>query len=73
MKILMAALALAAALQEPPGRGRPPGPGLVEPAKGDRIAWFGTWEAGLAEAQRTQRPIFLVSAAPHCHNVPGIW
>lgn len=73
MKILMAVLVAVAAFQEPPGRGRPPGPGLVEPSKGDHIAWFGTWEAGLAEAQRTQRPILLVSAAPHCHNVPGIW
>ena len=61
------------ALQEPPGGGGPPRPGPVEPAKGDRIAWFGTWEAGLAEAKRTNRPILLVSAAPHCHGVPGIW
>lgn len=60
-------------LQDPPGPGRPPGPGLVSPAKGERIAWFGTWEGGLAEAQRTGRPILLVSAAPHCHNVSGIW
>ena len=69
---VVAALAMLT-LQEPPGRGRPPGPGLVEPAKGDRIAWYGTWEAGLAEAKRTNRAILLVSAAPHCHNVPGIW
>jgi len=74
MKLLTAILVVLAALQEPPpGRGRPPGPGLVEPVKGDHIAWFGTWEAGLAEAQRTKRPILLVSAAPHCHNVPGVW
>jgi hypothetical protein len=57
----------------PGGPGRPPGPGVVNPAKGDRIAWFGTWEAGLAEAQRTKRPIMLVSAAPQCHEVPGVW
>jgi len=78
MKILMATLVLAAALQEPPpgrgpGGGRPPGPGTVNVPQGERIAWFGTWEGGLAEAQRTKRPILLVSAAPHCHNVPGIW
>lgn len=74
MKLLTAVLMVLAALQEPPpGRGRPPGPGLVDVPKGDRIAWFGTWEGGLAEARRTQRPILLVSAAPHCHNVPGIW
>jgi hypothetical protein len=37
------------------------------------IAWYGTWKEGLAEARRTGRPIFLISAAPHCHNVSGIW
>ena len=72
--LLACALALApsgAGAQEGPGR--PPGPGLVTPAKGDHIAWFGTWEGGLAEAKRTGRPILLISAAPHCHDVPGIW
>lgn len=39
----------------------------------ERIAWFGTWEEGLAEAQRTGRPILILSAAPHCHNVSGMW
>lgn len=48
------------------------------PKKGDPranagIQWFATWEAGLAEAQRTQKPILLVSAAPHCAGVSGIW
>lgn len=37
------------------------------------IAWFGTWDRGLAEAKRTGRPILLISAAPHCHTVSGIW
>ena len=39
----------------------------------DQIAWFGTWKGGLAEAQRTGKPILLISAAPQCHNVPGVW
>jgi len=65
--------ATAARAQDGPPPGGRPGPGVVNPAKGDRIAWFGTWEAGLAEAQRTKRPILLVSAAPQCHEVPGIW
>jgi hypothetical protein len=42
-------------------------------AESERIAWFGTWEGGLAEAQRSGKPIMLVSAAPHCHRVPGVW
>jgi len=37
------------------------------------IAWFGTWKSGLAEAERTGRPILLMSAAPQCHGVPGMW
>lgn len=42
-------------------------------AVGPRIAWYGTLEAGLAEAQRSGRPILLVSGAPQCLGVPGIW
>jgi hypothetical protein len=37
------------------------------------IQWFATWESGLAEAQRSGRPILLVAAAPHCAGVSGIW
>jgi hypothetical protein len=37
------------------------------------IQWFATWESGLREARRTNRPILLVSAAPHCAGVSGIW
>jgi len=38
-----------------------------------RIAWYGQLAVGLAEAQRTGRPILLVSGAPQCHGVPGVW
>ena len=38
-----------------------------------RIAWYGQLADGLAEAERTGRPILLVSGAPQCHGVPGIW
>ena len=37
------------------------------------IAWFGTWDGALAEAKRTDRPILLMSAAPMCREVPGVW
>ncbi len=37
------------------------------------IAWFGTWDAALAEAKRTGRPMLFLSAAPHCSGVPGVW
>ena len=39
----------------------------------DRIAWYGTLELGRAAAERTGRPILLVSGAPHCGAVPGVW
>ena len=42
-------------------------------AKTEKIAWHGTWKGGLAEAQRTGKPILLVSAVPQCHSVPGVW
>ena len=37
------------------------------------IQWYATWESGLAEAQRTGRPILFVAAAPHCAGVSGMW
>ncbi len=37
------------------------------------IQWFATLASARAEAARTGRPIFLVSAAPHCAGVSGIW
>ena len=44
-----------------------------ETADPGKIAWYATWDRGLAEAKRTGRPILLVSAAPHCRNVSGLW
>jgi len=38
-----------------------------------KIAWYGTWNLAKAEAKRLNRPILLISAAPHCHNVSGRW
>jgi hypothetical protein len=67
----------------PPGdppRGGPPGPQSDKPDRQDRekaracgIHWFATWEDSKAEAARTGKPILLVSAAPHCAGVSGIW
>ena len=37
------------------------------------IQWFATWESGVREARRSGRPILLVSAAPHCAGVSGVW
>lgn len=63
----------------PRGKGGPGGKDGPPPKKDDDlvrgggIQWFATWEAGQAEAARTGRPILLVSAAPHCAGVSGIW
>jgi hypothetical protein len=46
---------------------------LLQDAKSQAIQWFATWQSGLKEAQRSGRPILLVSAAPHCAGVPGVW
>ncbi len=62
-------------------RGRPPRPPERSEPGGDQargnggaaIQWFATWESGQKEAERTSRPILLVSAAPHCAGVSGIW
>jgi hypothetical protein len=40
---------------------------------GATIQWFATLERGLAEAKRTGKPILLVSGAPHCAGVSGMW
>ena len=37
------------------------------------VGWWGTWDGALTEAKRTGKPILLLSAAPQCHGVPGIW
>ena len=37
------------------------------------IAWYGVLADGLAEAKETGKPILLVSAAPQCTGVPGMW
>lgn len=38
-----------------------------------RIAWFGTLKSGLEEAKQSGRPVLLISAAPACLGVSGIW
>ncbi|MBX3165981.1 MAG: hypothetical protein KF760_01165 [Candidatus Eremiobacteraeota bacterium] len=45
---------------------------LTVPAQ-EKIQWYATWEMGLRQARATGRPILLIAAAPHCHNVSGIW
>ncbi|MCE9583398.1 MAG: hypothetical protein K8T20_13005 [Planctomycetes bacterium] len=44
-----------------------------EPETRTGIAWFGTWERGFRVAKATGRPILLISAAPQCHGISGLW
>ena len=38
------------------------------------VAWYTTWETGLAEATRSNRPIFFMSAATSCAGgVSGVF
>lgn len=48
----------------------PPPAAVAPPA---RIQWYATWAQGKAEAARLRRPILLLSAAPQCHGISGLW
>ncbi|MFK7767861.1 MAG: hypothetical protein AB8B55_11620 [Mariniblastus sp.] len=37
------------------------------------IAWYGVLNDGIADAKATNRPIMLLSAAPQCAGIPGMW
>jgi hypothetical protein len=72
---LISGLLLASIIWGPAGGAqRPPGPlSGPQPTHQGGIVWYGTLREGVKEAKRTNRPILLISAAPHCHNVSGIW
>ena len=69
---LMAAIALAALLAPSIPTARA-GDTEAEPASKAGVQWYASWAQAQAEAKRTQRPILLTSAAPHCRNVSGMW
>ena len=37
------------------------------------VAWYTTWETGLEEAKRSNRPIFFMAAATTCSGVSGVF
>ena len=37
------------------------------------IMWYTTWETALAEAERSQRPIFFMAAAATCNGISGVF
>ncbi len=64
----IAAVALLAAQEHWPAER-----GIVEVPTGERIAWYGTLDAARAEAERLDKPLLLLAAAPECQNTPGVW
>lgn len=37
------------------------------------IAWYTTWDSALAEAKRSNRPIFFMAAAATCNGISGVF
>ena len=44
-----------------------------QPVGDPGIAWYTTWESGLAEAKRSGRPIFFMAAAATCSGISGVF
>jgi hypothetical protein len=57
----------------PPGERRDPPPDGSAARQTGGIQWYATLDGGLQEAQRANKPILLLAAAPHCAGVSGIW
>ena len=71
--ILLAIAAIPALTAPGSAQGPRPGPTVDWTKVPERIAWYGTLKGALAAASRTGRPILLVSAAPHCNHISGVW
>ena len=37
------------------------------------VAWYTTWDTAIAEAARTNRPIFFMAAAATCNGISGVF
>ena len=37
------------------------------------VAWYTTWDTALAEAKRSNRPIFFMAAAATCSGISGVF
>ncbi|MEM6279628.1 MAG: hypothetical protein AAF733_09125 [Verrucomicrobiota bacterium] len=37
------------------------------------IMWYTTWETAMAEAKRSNRPLFFMAAAAECSGISGIF
>jgi len=44
-----------------------------QPIGSPGIVWYATWDTALAEAKRSQRPIFFMAAAAQCNGISGVF
>ena len=70
IKLLSLTLALAS-----PAYARGPKPNEVGASSlkmgAESVVWYTTWETALAEAKRSNRPIFFMAAAHQCNTISG--
>ena len=56
---------------------RGPGPTEIgaskQPIGSPGVVWYTTWDTALAEAERSQRPIFFMAAAAQCNGISGVF
>ena len=72
--ILSATCVLMAPLLAQAQGARDPSIGQSQLNPGDSgIAWYTTWETGVAEARRSGRPILFMAAATQCSGVSGVY
>ena len=56
------------------GGPRPTDIGVNPQAIGEAgVAWYTTWDTAVAEATRSNRPIFFMAAAATCHGISGVF
>ena len=73
LTVALASLAISAASLHAQGP-RPNDLGASPQPVGDAgIAWYTTWDTALAEAKRTNRPIFFMAAAATCGGISGVF
>lgn len=66
----LAALTITSSAQGP----RPNDLGASPQAVGaSGLAWYTTWDTALAEAKRSNRPIFFMAAAATCGGISGVF
>ena len=44
-----------------------------QPIGSPGVVWYTTWDTALAEAKRSQRPIFFMAAAAQCSGISGVF